>query len=542
MITIKNKFTVAIIVAVVVLGAIGVWYWQKNSYSKEILKLEILGPEEVALGEEIEYTVKYKNNGSIRLEDPKLTFEYPSYSLVGEGQSLRKEMTLEDIYPGQEQTFSFKTRLLGKEGEIKKARAWLNYKPKNLNARYESETSQNAKINSAPLILEFDLSSKIDSGKGISFQLNYFSNVDYPLSDLGIKIEYPSDFEFQSSKPKALEKTDWNIGLLNKAEGGRIEITGNISGEVGEQKQFKAQLGMWQDGEFVVLKETVRAVQIVTPSLYISQQINNSSQYTANAGDTLHYEIFFKNIGNDALSNLFLVVGLEGSLFDLTTLKAPSGDFETGDNSVVFDWRKVQKLQFLGVGQEGKIEFWITLKDDWVITSLNSKDQVLKSKISLSQAQKEFVTKVNSKLNIIQKGYYQDEVFGNEGPMPPQAGLPTTYTIIWQVKNYYNDVKNVRVKATLGSGVSLTGRIFPEGSPLTFDSASKEVVWKIENLAAGRGILDVSPSVAFQVTFTPASSQQTNLIGAAKITGEDEFTGLVTNAESLAINTTEIEQ
>jgi len=542
MITIKNKFTIAIIAAVVVLGAIGVWYWQKNSYSKEILKLEILGPEEVALGEEIEYTVKYKNNGSIRLEDPKLTFEYPSYSLVGEGQSLRKEMTLEDIYPGQEQTFSFKTRLLGKEGEIKKARAWLNYKPKNLNARYESETSQNAKINSAPLILEFDLSSKIDSGKGISFQLNYFSNVDYPLSDLGIKIEYPSDFEFQSSKPKALEKTDWNIGLLNKAEGGRIEITGNISGEVGEQKQFKAQLGMWQDGEFVVLKETVRAVQIVTPSLYISQQINNSSQYTANAGDTLHYEIFFKNIGNDALSNLFLVVGLEGSLFDLTTLKAPSGDFETGDNSVVFDWRKVQKLQFLGVGQEGKIEFWITLKDDWVITSLNSKDQVLKSKISLSQAQKEFVTKVNSKLNIIQKGYYQDEVFGNEGPMPPQAGLPTTYTIIWQVKNYYNDVKNVRVKATLGSGVSLTGRIFPEGSPLTFDSASKEVVWKIENLAAGRGILDVSPSVAFQVTFTPASSQQTNLIGAAKITGEDEFTGLVTNAESLAINTTEIEQ
>ena len=542
MITIKNKFTIAIIVAVVSLGAIGVWYWQKNSYSKEILKLEILGPEEVALGEEIEYTVKYKNNGSIRLEDPKLTFEYPSYSLVGEGQSLRKEMTLEDIYPGQEQTFSFKTRLLGKEGEIKKARAWLNYKPKNLNARYESETSQNAKINSAPLILEFDLSSKIDSGKGISFQLNYFSNVDYPLSDLGIKIEYPSDFEFQSSKPKALEKTDWNIGLLNKAEGGRIEITGNISGEVGEQKQFKAQLGMWQDGEFVVLKETVRAVQIVTPSLYISQQINNSSQYTANAGDTLHYEIFFKNIGNDALSNLFLVVGLEGSLFDLTTLKAPSGDFETGDNSVVFDWRKVQKLQFLGVGQEGKIEFWITLKDDWVITSLNSKDQVLKSKISLSQAQKEFVTKVNSKLNIIQKGYYQDEVFGNEGPMPPQAGLPTTYTIIWQVKNYYNDVKNVRVKATLGSGVSLTGRIFPEGSPLTFDSASKEVVWKIENLAAGRGILDVSPSVAFQVTFTPASSRQTNLIGAAKITGEDEFTGLVTNAESLAINTTEIEQ
>jgi len=535
----KNKFILFVVGLIVIFGLIGFWYWQKNSFSKETLKLEILGPAEVEIGQEIEYTVRYKNNGNIRLEDPLLTFEYPAYSIVGEGESLRKEIALESIYPGQEQTFSFKARLLGKEGEMKKAQAWLNYQPKNLKARYESETSYSVRISSVPLTLELGLPSKSDSSKEINFQLNYFSNVDYPLTNLGIKIEYPSGFEFQSSKPKSLEKTDWNIGLLNRAEGGRIEITGNLSGQVGEQKQFKAQLGTWQNGEFVLLKETTRAVQIVTPYLYISQLINNNPQYVANAGDTLHYEIFFKNIGSDAFNNLFMVVKLQGDLFDFSSLKAPLGDFQSGDNSLIFDWRKVSSLQFLDAQEEGKIEFWINLRNDWSITGLDGKDQTLKDNVFLSQTQQEFTIKVNSKLTIIQKGYYNDEVFGNSGLLPPAFGQRTTYTVIWQVKNNYNDVKGVRARAVLGSNVRLTGRIFPEDARLTFDSNSREVVWELDDLAAGRGILDSAPSVAFQIEFTPASSQKGTipiLVGLAKVTGEDEFTNLVVSGESSSID------
>ncbi len=539
--TAKNKAILAAIIIAAIAGIVGFWYYQRNIYSKEILRLEILGSEQAELGQEIEYTVKYKNNGNVRLEEPSLVFEYPKYSLLQEGEALRKEIILEDIYPGQEQTFTFRTRLLGKEGEIKKARAWLSYRPKNLKARYESETSHSTQITSVPLTLEFDLSSKIESGKEVSFRLNYFSNANYPLSDLGIKIEYPSDFEFTSSNPRALEERDWEIGLLNKAEGGRIEITGNVKGEVGEQKQFKAQLGSWQEGEFILLKETIRAVQIVSPSLYISQEINNNPYYVASPGDALHYEIFFKNIGDESFNNLFLVARLEGEIFNLDTLKAPLGDFESGDNSIIFDWRRVSNLQFLGSQEEGRVEFWVELKDDWQPETESNKNLVLRNKVYLSQAQEEFVTKVNSKLEIIQKGYYEDEVFGNTGPIPPEVGRQTTYTIIWQAKNYYNDVKNMRVKATLGSNVRLTGKIFPEGARLTFDSGSREVVWDMENLDAGKGVLGAGPSVAFQIGFTAKASQQgatPTLIGQAKITGEDQFTNLTVSGEDSSTNTT----
>ena len=497
----RNKIILAIIILAASAGAVGFWYYQRNVYSKEILKLEILGPEQAELGQEIEYIVKYKNNGNIKLEDARLVFQYPKYSILEEGGSLRQEIILEDIYPGEEKSLRFKARLLGKKGEIRKAQAWLSYRPKNLKAGYESETSHVIQLKSVPLTLEFDLPSKIEPGKEITFRLNYFSNVNYPLSNLGLQIEYPLDFEFKSARPQPLAETDWEIGLLNKAEGGRIEITGNLRGEVGEQKNFKARLGSWQDGEFVLLKETVRAVKIVTPALYITQEINNNPQYIASPGDTLHYEIFFKNIGQEAFSNLFLVVNLEGEIFDFETLKAPSGEFEIGDNSIIFDWRRIPQLQFLDAQDEGKVEFWIELKDDWQIASKDDKNPVLRNKVYLSQAREEFVTKVNSKLEIVQE---------KKGQL-----------IVWRAKNYYNDVKDVKVKAKLGDQVVLTGRIVPPTAVLTFDSDSREVIWEVGEMEAGKGIFNEPAQISFEINF-PSEAEE--IVGEVQITGEDQFT------------------
>ncbi len=541
---VKNRLFFFIIILAILVGLFGFYYYQKNTFSKEILKLEILGPTETNLLEEIEYIVKYKNNGNIRLEEPRLIFEYPSYSLIEGEKSLRSEIgpdeLSEAIYPGEEKTFSFKTRLLGKEGESMVAKASLSYRPKNLKAFYTSETTFTTLIKKVPLTFEFDLPSKAESGKELRFNLNYFSNIDYPLSNLRIKIEYPSDFEFIESNPKSLEKTEWEINLLNKAQGGRIEVLGRLRGEVGEQKIFSAQLGSWLEGEFILLKETNRAIEIVRPSLYIFQEINGNPEYVASPGEQLHYEIFFKNIGENPLTNLFLVARLEGEAFDFQTIKSDLGNFEPGDNSIIFDWRKNSKLQFLDVQEEGKVEFWIELKKEKDFTP-RDKNSVIKNNVYLSQARKEFVTKVNSKLEIVQRGYFADEVFGNSGPIPPKVDQTTTYTIIWQVKNYYNDVKNVKVKATLPNNVQLTGKIFPEDSKLMFDILSQEIIWDIGDIEAGKGILNPAQILAFQISFAPQESDQghiSELISQAKITGEDSWTGQILEASSSAINTT----
>ena len=506
--------------------------------------MEILGPSEAALGEEIEYIVKYKNNGNFRLENPELVFE-PAENSIRDGKIFEREIIGaeklgEAIYPGQEQAFSFKMRLLGKEGDAKLSRAVVIYQPKNLKAKYNSETSFTTVLKSVPLTLDFDLPTKIDPGKNFTFRINYFSNVDYTLSDLRLQIEYPLGFEFISSAPKALEKVEWPIAVLNKSRGGRIEVSGKLSGELGEAKVFRAKLGLWQNGEFILLKEAERGIEITKPSLYIRQEINDNPQYVAQPGDWLHYEIFFKNVGEDALDNLFLVNKLDGDAFDFSTLRSDFGNFQSGDNSVVFDWRKVFRLQYLAPTEEGRVEFWVKLKDD-----LGSvQNPIIKNKIFISQIEEEFANKISSKLEISQTGFFQDEVFGNQGPIPPRSGQTTTYTISWQAKNYYSDVRNVKVKALLPQGVELTGRIFPdtEGSKFSFDSQSREIVWSLGDLARGRGVFDPGPGIAFQVAFTPNFSQNNQLVGQANITGEDSWGGNIVSAVAPALSVADIVQ
>ncbi len=539
----KKIFNFLIITAVLAGIAGFVWNWQKNVYSKEILRLDIFGPSEITLGEEVEYVVSYKNKGDFRLDDPELVFEPPEYSLKDgefyERQVFGQEELGEAIYPGEEKTFSFKISVLGKEGDIKITKASLSYRPKDLKARYESSSDFTSQIKSAPITFDFDLPSKVASEKDFIFRINYFSNINHLLTNLRCQIDYPFGFEFISATPKSIEQTEWEIPLLNKSEGGRIEISGRLSGNLGEAKIFKAKLGVWKDGEFIVLKEATKGVEMVRHSLYIRQEINGNPQYVAVPGDWLHYEVYFKNVGDDSASNLFMINQLEGEAFDFQTIKSDYGTFQAGDNSIVFDWRRVPDLQYLIPTEEGKVDFFIRLKDDLG----NVKNPVLKNKVFIGQVKEEFVTKIGSKLGIDQKAYFQDEVFGNSGPVPPQVGQATTYTIMWHVRNHYSDVKNAKVKAILPQNIELTGRVFPEPElkKFTFDSQSREIVWLAGDLEKGIGVNKQPLTIAFQITFTPSAYQRgqiPNIINEAQITAEDSWTGTIIQGSASAINTT----
>ncbi|HDZ54184.1 MAG TPA: hypothetical protein ENI19_03050 [Candidatus Nealsonbacteria bacterium] len=528
----RKILTIFIILVILLIGS-AVWYYQKNFFSKGILKLEILALTEIELGQEIEYLVKYKNNGNLTIEEPRLIFEYPEGAVIEEGKSLRQEMDLENIYPGEEKTLSFKARLLGKENEAKKAKVALSYRVKNLNTRFELSTSHTALIQFIPLTFEFDFSSKLEAGKNIKIRLNYFSNVDFPLSNLRIEIDYPQGFEFINSKPKGLAENEWEISLLNKAQGGRIEIEGKLAGEVFSRKIFRARLISWHQDNAIVLKEIAKGLELIEPSIYIYWQVNGSPQYTANPDDYLHYEISFKNIGETALENLFLRVKLEGDTLDFDNLQPGSGKFQKEIGTIYWDQIMVPQLRLLPSLEEGKVEFWVQVKKEF---SSGLRNPVIKAKINLNQAKEEIITKINSKLVISQKGFFNQGPFQNTGSIPPKVGSFTTYTIYWQVKSFYNDTKNVKAKATLPSTVWLTGEIEVKEAKLSFDPGSREIVWDIGDLLAGKEGQEIN----FQIKFTPKPTQKgkvVDLIPGARIIGEDTWTEFIIREEDSVIKT-----
>jgi len=533
----KIKFS-KILIFIFVLGSIiyGIFVWRQNIFSKEVLKLEILGKREVNAGEEVEYLVRYKNNGKFRLEEPELIFEFPENSKTDEGfieRKILKEELGQAIYPGEEKTISFKARIFGKEGETKIAKVSLSYRPKNLKARYVSETSFSTQIKSVPFTFEFDLPNQIEPQKDFSFKILYFSNIDSVLENLRIEADWPSGFEFLQSSPKDFDQKEWRIPVLNKFEGGRIEISGKIYGDVGEAKIFRAKVGIFQNGNFIVLKEIEKGVQLVKPSIFIRQEINGNPEYVASPGEWLHYEIYFKNVGDEDFQNLFLICQLEGEFFDFDTIKSETGNYRAGDNSIVFDWKSNPKLQLLQPMEEGKVEFWIKLKD-----SLGrARNPVVKDKILISQVREEFTTKISSKVLVSQKGFFEDEVFGNSGPLPPEVGVTTTYTIIWRVESSYSKFKDLKIKAKLPDNVSLTGKISPESeiSKFSFDQNSREVLWAIDELNP-----EEAKSLAFQIALLPKNEDRgkmPTLIGEISVSGQDIWTEKTIEFKAEALTT-----
>lgn len=257
----KSKTLFYILLIILIVGLVGFMYYRDKIFSKEILRLEILGPESAQMGDEIEYVVRYKNNGNFVLENPKLIFELPENSLT-EDNKTRLTKNLKDIYPGDQNFIKFKARLLGKEGDVKIAHAWLSYTPKKLSARYESDTSFSTKIDKIPLTLDFNLPTSADEGKELIYAINYFSNLDYPLENLSIKIDAVSGFNIKSANPTSLNNVEWKLATLEKNKGGKISITGGFSSNTPRLVTFTAHLGIWRDGTFIVIKDISQEMAI----------------------------------------------------------------------------------------------------------------------------------------------------------------------------------------------------------------------------------------------------------------------------------------
>jgi hypothetical protein len=466
-------------------------------------------------------------------------FEYPEGAIIEEGGSRVAKVATEElggsIYPGQERTMKFKARLLGKEGETKDAKVRVSFQPQDLKIKNEASSSYTIILDQLPLSLNLDIPQKAGAGKTMTLRISYNSNVAYPLKDLSCSVEYPSDFQFSYAKPKGMDNNQWDIPILNETDSGKIEIGGILNGEPQDQKVFKVKLGIWQDGDFIVLKEAIRGVAIIAPSVQFTERINGQDNYNVSMGDRLHYEITFRNSGDEELKDQALIIKLEGNNLDYSSIKALDGVYQKGDNSLIWDGNQLSELQSLKPGDEGKVEFWISTNKNWTMKSAADKNPFIKTKITLGQIKQEFLNKINTNLIALQNIRTDSRFFSDSGPFPVVANEKTTFTVEWKVKNYYNDVSNAKMITVLPSGLRFVADNYkiPEGTRLYFDEGTRQLTWEIGSLAAGTGVISSEALCAFQLSIEPQTTDtDILLIGSAQLSGNDLWTN-----NNISVNT-----
>ncbi len=504
-------------------------YFERGSFSESDLRVEIRGPEEVEVGEIVDYSIIYRNNSDIKLENVSVTFEYPHASVpvrdeedvVEERESLRVTENLEDLNPGEEEIIEFKGKIFGEEGDSVVAKAWFEYSPQNLSAQYEVERTHTGIITEVPINFEFDLPNQKEAGEEFPFRVRYFSQLDQDLDNLGIRLNYPGEFEFLRSTPQGLENNEWERSLPSN-QGGLIEVFGKLNGDPGDIKGFTGELGVWKFDRFISLKKINGEVLIPQPNLFVDVLVNDSADYIANPGEDLLYDIYFKNIGDQVMENLFLTIDLDTDILDMDETESMGGRFQKEAGSIIWSHSSFPELRRLAPNEEEKISFWTQVKEE----DLPYNPEAVIS-INLEQVRQEKRTKVNTDINFDQRFSIRDEdPFNSSGPLPLSLNNPSTYTITWEIDNLYNDLKNVRVESTLPEDAGIVESEYSEYSEFDYNSTTGEIVWSLDEIERGAGASHSSPTLSFQVEIIPTASAEgdVELLGETELRATDNWT------------------
>lgn len=527
---------------------VGVLKFAQSSFNESRVTVAIDGPKEGGSGKLLSYVVTYKNDNRVTLKNTVLRMSFPESFKPEMGDDFKKEgntggtVEIGEVKGGGIGQFVLKGRAYNPKGTLIYIKANLAYAPSNFNSQFNVENQIGINVTSTPIELEVLAPQDIANGDAVDYLISYKNIGQEDFENIRIRMDYPDGFTFGRANPSVSEGNNtWYIGHLSAGQGGKIVVSGKLEGARDDVKNVQAYIGIINQGEFFTYNEEKAETRIAASPLVISQLVNGLDNLNVKAGDTLRFVISYKNESNIGFRDAIITEKLDSPVLDYASLRLDQGAFDLNKKIITWKAGDFSNLKFLNPGQGGAVRFSIKVKDVVPVAGENDKNFVISSLAKIDSpdiptpiksnkiiAGNEMDMRLNSKLILDVKGFYNDTVIGNSGPLPPQVGKETTYTIHWIAANVSNDVANAKIETVLPTGVTMTGKISPEDSHLTYNERNNTVTWEMGNISAGTGIISAPKEVDFQIKFIPSPDQggasSADILGPSVFTGKDLFT------------------
>ncbi|MBI2674465.1 MAG: hypothetical protein HYX22_01885 [Candidatus Yanofskybacteria bacterium] len=536
--------------------AIVIFLFGKPSFSEDQVVLELEGPTQASVGDEVVYKVKYGNQTKLELNNLRFTFNYPEESVVlkparpdDSGHSdgdkeILKELTetfaVDALQSGESGEKEFRAFLVGDRGNIKNAKVQLEFRAGTIRSSFEKSDTISTTLVSVPVSLTLVAPPSVVSGQTINYILDYRNESNDNISDIRFEFTYPDGFAVQEQTPSPSGVNTWFVPLLKRGQGGRISVKGALMGREGEVKTVSVSLKRGIGGEFVNYQKAATSSLISNPLLVLDVLVNGSRDYSAHLEDRLQYTVRYRNNSTSNLIGLNLEVKLEGEMYNLETIDTNGGFYDSSSGTILWNAAVVPDFSALLPNKSGEVKFSVSIKDDFPSGGVGGRNFFVKTAAKLRTPNvpsgfgdsevattANLVTKVGTQPTFSQTAFYNDPAFGSSGPLPPETGQETVFTVHWQITNPGNDMSNVEVKAALSPGVtwkSIVSVGLGQSEP-TFDANSSEVRWNIGVLPQGIGGLAPKYEASFQVGVKPSVvGQKPVIVKDGKFSGTDSFT------------------
>ncbi len=521
---------------------------RQSLFSPDRVTVSVSGPDNVNSSDMTSFVLSYENANRSGLSDAELIVSYPpNFVPEGNDSSFRNDassstVTIGNIAAFEKKTLNFSGKFYGSKDSIAYIRAELRYRPNNLQSQFMSSGQKSVNLRSSSLSVEMEAPLSVSPSGEVTYLVNYENTSDTMLSNIRMKATFPEGFSLNDADPKPSEgESVWYLGSIAPGERGKIRLTGNLDGVPNETKTVKVEFGTFQgDNSFFSYSDAERTTRIVSAPFTIKQALNGAMPSSVNPGDILRYTVSYRNDSNIALREVIATVELEGDALDFSRLQSEGGAYDSLRKIITWKASDVKQLANLAPNASGELEFDVPVRADFVPQSAITKDFQIRTTAKIESpdvpnpegANKIVATntmwvKVNSRLLLETLGYYKDGSIPNSGPIPPTVGKDTTYTIHWLLSNTTNDVTGTEVSADLPTGISWTGKTFPDTEKISYNERTNKIVWNVGSLGVGEGILSPKRTVSFQVSLRPEVNEVNitpTLLGASSAKATDVFT------------------
>jgi hypothetical protein len=547
----KKKITLysIVITALVGIGLIIGFFYQLNQqrFSDKRVRLEITGESQVSAGEEISYTLTYRNDNLVALKNAKITVEVPqalidsSLDILGQTKSEIREYELPELEPRSKGEIIIKGRLIGEIASIHTIKATLNYMPTILTSSFDSKTEFATTIADSPVIVDIQAPLQGVGGEIVNYVITVNNKSNNDLKDLELQLEYPETFAFISSTLPSTgnAKNIFTIPNIRTKSAYELTVTGTLGGNQKEIKIIKAQIGESRQGVFTLYSSSQKSTTLGSPYVNLAQRVNTNIAAT---GDSLEYTITFRNNTQVRIGEGSLRVQLDSKLLDLTRLSARGADFDAGTNTIIWRANSVPQLKTFGPNEQGEVSFRVPIKRTIPIENFQDVNYVIKTNaifesdevpttlgvnkiIQGNSSEVKLSTKLIPKASISYVS--KDSSIINTGPLPLKVAQITTFSVSLEIQNLTNDVSGVSFRTTLPDNVNWTGKTVTTNGNISYNERTKEIIWNVDKVPANTGLLRPLYRAVFQISINPAVNQIgqiPQLLSRINYTGKDDFT------------------
>ena len=521
-------------------------YMGGNQISGNNIAISMNGPRTVGGGEVLPIQITVTNNNTVEIESATLIVKYPAGTMSTDQpprQLYEERIPLNNLVAGEVRNLSVRAVLFGDENTKQDIQATLEYRIIGSNGTfYKDADALSVLIGSTPLVLRIENIEKVASGQETDVVIKAVSNASTPLYNVLISAEYPNGFTYQSSTPEPVYNNNvWQIAELKPEETKEIRLKGVVHGLNDEKLHINFQAGPAdQDNQYRIgslLMQSGIDFIIERPFIDLGLTINGQtgSDIVLNQGLNPSVGVKVTNTLDETVYDLVVEAVPDGNALTASSIGEGSSGFYDSNRGVV-RWEVSSNEDFAEVfpGSTRSLNFGVKPNSNQRGAAFGLTVNVYARRVAERSAAEELLgsTRLDAKFSsLIMVG---GQAGHDSGPVPPQVGKITTYTITLVAEAGVNDVSDAVVETSLPIYIDWLDTYQGDGA-IVYNTVNKQISWNIGDIAAGK-----RKQVSFQLRFQPSLSQvrrTPTLLNKQDFRATDRFTNTLLQDNAPAITT-----